>query len=111
MYWKIVLDNIQEYCRQRDHQLGREDVLKIGTAATAILLEDCAPGAFNLQDHIDRVMLQDRRNLTIQSLRADIDWKYINDLTVIIWVRILVYFIPSSPTCAPSSLHCSIRPA
>ncbi|KAJ7157224.1 hypothetical protein C8R46DRAFT_1165604 [Mycena filopes] len=87
MYW-------QEYCRQRDHRLGREDVLKVGCAATAILLEDCAPGAFNLQDHIDRVMLQERRNLTVQSLWADIDWKYIHKLTAIIWVRILVHFIP-----------------
>ncbi|KAJ7044739.1 hypothetical protein C8F04DRAFT_941959 [Mycena alexandri] len=77
MYWQLVLDNTQEYCRQRDHRLGREDILKIGTAATAILLEDCAPGAFNLQDHIDRVMLQERRNLTAQSLRADIDWQYV----------------------------------
>ncbi|KAJ7738991.1 hypothetical protein B0H16DRAFT_1424719 [Mycena metata] len=94
MYWQLVLDNIQEYCRQRDLRLGREDVLKIGTAATAILLEDCAPGAFNLQDHIDRVMLQERRNLTAQSLRADIDWKYVHELTAIIWVRILVNFIP-----------------
>ncbi|KAJ7678723.1 hypothetical protein B0H17DRAFT_1206647 [Mycena rosella] len=40
MYWQLVLDNVQEYCRQRDHRLGREDVLKVGTAATAILLED-----------------------------------------------------------------------
>ncbi|KAJ7779605.1 hypothetical protein B0H16DRAFT_1300063 [Mycena metata] len=55
---------------------------------------DCAPGAFNLQDHIDRVMLQERRNLTAQSLRADIDWKYVHELTAIIWVRILVKFIP-----------------
>ncbi|KAJ7130913.1 hypothetical protein C8R46DRAFT_1235915 [Mycena filopes] len=94
MYWQVVLDNVQEYCRQRDHRLGREDVLKVGCAATALLLEDCAPGAFNLQDHIDRVMLQERRNLTVQSLWADIDWKYIHELTAIIWVRILVHFIP-----------------
>ncbi|KAJ7737519.1 hypothetical protein B0H16DRAFT_1325909 [Mycena metata] len=94
MYWQLVLDNVQEFCRQRDHRLGRQDVLKVGTAATAILLEDCAPGAFNLQDHVDRVMLQERRNMTIQSLHADIDWAYIQELTALHWVRILVYFIP-----------------
>ncbi|KAJ6610317.1 hypothetical protein B0H10DRAFT_2293130 [Mycena sp. CBHHK59/15] len=94
MYWQIVLDNIQQYCRQRDHRLGRQDVLKVGTAATAILLEDCAPGAFNLQDHLDRVMKQERRQLTIDALYADIDWKYIHELTALLWVRILVHFIP-----------------
>ncbi|KAJ7687731.1 hypothetical protein B0H17DRAFT_1160422 [Mycena rosella] len=86
MYWQLVLDNVQEY--------WREDILKVGTAATAILLEDCAPGAFNLQDHIDRVMLQERRQMTIDSLHASIDWQYIHNLTVLHWVRILVYFIP-----------------
>jgi hypothetical protein len=43
-----VLDKVQQYCCQRDHRIGREDVLKIGTAATAILLEDCLPSAFDL---------------------------------------------------------------
>ncbi|KAJ7458253.1 hypothetical protein FB451DRAFT_1406554 [Mycena latifolia] len=94
MYWQIVLDNVQQYCRQRDHRLGRQDVLKVGTAATAILLEDCAPGAFNLQDHLDRVMKQERRELTIDSLYGDIDMGYIHELTALHWVRILVHFIP-----------------
>jgi hypothetical protein len=70
MYWQLVLDNVQQFGRQRDHRLGRQDILKIGTAATAILLEDCATGAFDLQDHIDRVMLQERRQMTIDSADA-----------------------------------------
>ncbi|KAJ7089959.1 hypothetical protein C8R44DRAFT_957834 [Mycena epipterygia] len=94
MYWQLVLDNVQQYCRQRDHRIGREDVLKIGTAATAILLEDCAPGAFDLQDHLDRVMRQERRELTMESLFEDIDWPYIQELMALHWVRILVAFIP-----------------
>ncbi|KAJ7725277.1 hypothetical protein DFH07DRAFT_783024 [Mycena maculata] len=102
MYWQIVLDNVQQYCRQRDHRLGRQDVLKVGTAATAILLEDCAPGAFNLQDHVDRVMKQERRQLTIDSLYAAIDWAYIHELTALHWVRILVYFIPQLAYLRPA---------
>ncbi|KAJ7759727.1 hypothetical protein DFH07DRAFT_740983 [Mycena maculata] len=88
MYWQIVLDNVQQYCRQRDHRLGCQDVLKVGTAATAILLEDCAPGAFNLQDHLDRVMQQEQTKLTIDSLIADINWPYIHELTALTWDRI-----------------------
>ncbi|KAJ7939198.1 hypothetical protein B0H13DRAFT_2300950 [Mycena leptocephala] len=94
MCWQLVLDNVQQYCRQRDHRLGRQDVLKVGTAATAILLEDCAPGAFDLQDHLDRVMQQERRQLNIDSLYTAIDRPYIHELTALHWVRILVYFIP-----------------
>ncbi|KAK7015808.1 hypothetical protein R3P38DRAFT_3321613 [Favolaschia claudopus] len=94
MYWQLVLDNVQEYCRQRDHRIGREDVLKIGTAATAILLEDCSPGAFDLQDHLNRVVRQERRELTVDSLLGAIDWTYLHDLVALHWVRILVNFIP-----------------
>ncbi|KAJ6617040.1 hypothetical protein B0H10DRAFT_1948722 [Mycena sp. CBHHK59/15] len=94
MRWQFVLDNVQEWCRQRDNRIGRQDVLKIGTAATAILLEDCAPNAFDLQDHLDRVMRQERRSLTTESLFDDIDWSYIEDLMALHWVRILVHFLP-----------------
>ncbi|KAJ6550402.1 hypothetical protein DFH09DRAFT_1501362 [Mycena vulgaris] len=94
MVWQYVLDNVQEWCRQRDLRLGRQDVLKVGCAATALLLEDCAPGAFNLQDHLDRVMKQERKNMTTESLYDDIDWDYIHDLTALHWVRILVTFTP-----------------
>ncbi|KAJ7681091.1 hypothetical protein B0H17DRAFT_1138662 [Mycena rosella] len=33
MRWQIVLNNVQQYCRQRDLRLGRENVLKEVTAA------------------------------------------------------------------------------
>ncbi|KAF8193831.1 hypothetical protein K438DRAFT_1486980, partial [Mycena galopus ATCC 62051] len=85
--------NVQQYCRQRDHRIGRQDVLKIGTAATAILLEDCLPGAFDLQDHLDRVMRRERRELTTKSLFQSIDWQYIHNLSALHWVRILVAFV------------------
>ncbi|KAJ7754309.1 hypothetical protein DFH07DRAFT_705528, partial [Mycena maculata] len=85
MRWQYVLDNVQKFCRQRDLCLGRQDVLKVGCAATAILLEDCAPGAFNLQDHLDRVMQQKRKEMTTESLYADIDWDYIHKLTALHW--------------------------
>ncbi|KAJ7501287.1 hypothetical protein B0H11DRAFT_1992683 [Mycena galericulata] len=39
-------------------------------------------------------MKQERRQLTIDSLYADIDWPYIHELTALLWVRILVHFIP-----------------
>ncbi|KAJ6495854.1 hypothetical protein DFH09DRAFT_1448534, partial [Mycena vulgaris] len=67
---------------------------QIGCAATAILLKDCAPGDFNLQDHLEHAMKQERKTMTIESLYEDIDWDYIHELTALHWVRILVTFIP-----------------
>jgi hypothetical protein len=96
MRWQYVLDNVQMLCRQRDHRLGRQDILKVGCAAPAILLEDCAPGAFDLQVHLDlvNVMKQERKEMTTESLYEAIDWDYIHELTALHWVRILVTFIP-----------------
>ncbi|KAJ7874602.1 hypothetical protein B0H13DRAFT_2669048 [Mycena leptocephala] len=73
----------------------REDIQEgIAAAATAILLEDCPPGAFDLQDYLDRVMSKERQYLTAESLWADIDLQYLHDLIALHWVRILVTFIP-----------------
>ncbi|KII90232.1 hypothetical protein PLICRDRAFT_108509 [Plicaturopsis crispa FD-325 SS-3] len=94
MRWQIVLDNVQEYCPVREHRVGRQDELKMGTAATAILLEDCAPGAFNLTDHLDRVAKKERLTLTARSLWHDIDWNHSRRVQALHWVRILVHFIP-----------------
>ncbi|KAJ7244495.1 hypothetical protein C8J57DRAFT_1680834 [Mycena rebaudengoi] len=94
MRWQYVLDNVQKFCRQRDLRLGRQDILKVGCATTAILLEDCAPGAFDLQDHLNRVMKQERKQMTTETLFEDIDWDYIHELTALHWVRILVTFVP-----------------
>ncbi|KAJ6616016.1 hypothetical protein B0H10DRAFT_2219902 [Mycena sp. CBHHK59/15] len=94
MCLQIVLDNVQQYCRVCDQRIGRQDVLKVGMAATSILLEDCAPDVFDLTDHLDHVMKQERRKLTIDSLFHDIDWAYLQELTAFHWVHILVTFIP-----------------
>ncbi|KAJ7661643.1 hypothetical protein B0H17DRAFT_844813, partial [Mycena rosella] len=85
--------NVQEWCRQRDLCLGRQDVLKVGCAATAILLEDVPPGAYDLQPHLDLVMKQERKEMSTDSLFEDIDWDYIHELVALHWVRILVTFI------------------
>ncbi|KAK7059604.1 hypothetical protein R3P38DRAFT_2388527, partial [Favolaschia claudopus] len=50
--------------------------------------------AFNLQDHLDRVVKQERKDMTTESLYSDIDWDYIHELTALHWVRILVEFLP-----------------
>jgi hypothetical protein len=38
--WCLILDNVQEYCPVYEGGIARESILKVGTAATAIRLDD-----------------------------------------------------------------------
>ncbi|RDB16838.1 hypothetical protein Hypma_002483 [Hypsizygus marmoreus] len=88
--WKFVLDNVQRWDAQREHRLGRQDQLRIGTAATAIKLEDCAPGAFNLEPYLENVMKMERQHLSTTSLFDSIDWFGDYEVRSLHFVRVLV---------------------
>lgn len=70
--WCLVLDNVQQYCPVYEGGITRESILKVGTAATAIHLDDCKPGAFDLETHLLRVAKMERKKMTVETLRADI---------------------------------------
>ncbi|KZP25600.1 hypothetical protein FIBSPDRAFT_1041245 [Athelia psychrophila] len=90
----ILLDNVQEFIQVHEERIGRSSQLKIGTAATAIRLDHCAPGAWDLKSHLDLVAKQDRVNLSVEGLFSDIDWAHVADVQALHWVRTLVEFIP-----------------
>jgi hypothetical protein len=92
--FQIILDNVQQYSIKWERTLVHEDELIIGTAATAMLVEDCALGAFDLKNHLDRVVKKERLALTMQSLYNDIDWKHVHEVQVLHWLRVLVSFVP-----------------
>lgn len=94
MTWKFVLDNVQRYALEREHRIGRHDQLKIGTAATAIKMDDCAEGAFDLHDHLKRVMEMKRKEMTAQSVFQNIDWNHQHEVQSLHWVRVLVGHTP-----------------
>ncbi|KIJ89668.1 hypothetical protein K443DRAFT_15892 [Laccaria amethystina LaAM-08-1] len=66
---RLVLDNVQEYCPVYEGGILRESVLKVGTAGTAIQLDDCKPGAFDLQSHLARVAEKKRATMTVVSFK------------------------------------------
>jgi len=74
--WCLVLDNVQEYCPIYEGGIARQSILKVGTAGTAIRLDDCRPGAFDLQSHLTRVAQKKRKTMTVETLRIDIDWTH-----------------------------------
>ena len=92
--WCLILDNVQEYCPVYEGGIARESILKVGTAATAIRLDDCKPGAFDLEAHLLRVARMDRKQMTVETLSADIDWDHVRNSQMLHWVRVLVDYVP-----------------
>jgi hypothetical protein len=122
-----VIDNIQEYFLVREEGIGMQSQLKVGTHGSAIKLEDCAPEAFSLQDHLSRVLKAERRTLTTPNLYLDIDFSHISTLVTLHWVHALIEYIPqlskyASPLsklfrqayqtkrCSPLSRKTSVQP-
>ncbi|KAF9033045.1 hypothetical protein BDZ89DRAFT_1012477 [Hymenopellis radicata] len=89
-----IFDNVQQYQRVYEHGSGRRNKMITGTAATAVLMSNVEPGAFDVQDHLDRVMANERRHLTVSSLYDDIDWQHLDEALALHFVRTLVEFIP-----------------
>ncbi|KAJ7202320.1 hypothetical protein GGX14DRAFT_570824 [Mycena pura] len=52
--------------------------LVTGTGCTALLLDDCAPGAFNLDAYQDRVILNARAQLTVNALLDDVNYDHLH---------------------------------
>ncbi|KAJ7478914.1 hypothetical protein FB451DRAFT_1338652 [Mycena latifolia] len=90
----LLVDNVQQYCDVYEQGIGRQSQLKVGTAATYVYLEDCAPGAFAAKPYYEKVALQERKTLTTDSLFDDIDWAHKRVVIPLHWTRILVEYAP-----------------
>lgn len=89
-----VLDNIQQYQPIHEHGIGKVSQLMTGTAATAILLNNCAPGAFDLDAYQDRIILNQRAKLTVHSLFTDIKFDHLHRVQALHVVRIFCEHVP-----------------
>ena len=92
--WCLILDNVQEYCPVYEGGIARESILKVGTAATAIRLDDCKPGAFDLQSYLLRVAQKEWEKMTVKSLWNNIVWQHQQTVQALHWARVLVDYIP-----------------
>ncbi|KAJ7643001.1 hypothetical protein DFH06DRAFT_999293 [Mycena polygramma] len=89
-----ILDNVQEYSRVYEHGIGRENQLKVGTACTAFRFKKYIRGAFNADDHVGRVIKQERQGMTTESIFQSIDWDHLFHISDHHFVRVLVSFTP-----------------
>jgi hypothetical protein len=92
--WGKILDNVQQHSLVYEHGLGRDNQMKLGTACTAFRYEDTNPGAFNADDHIARIIKQERQSMTTESVYASIDWAHNRSVTKLQFVRVLANFAP-----------------
>ncbi|KAJ7939559.1 hypothetical protein B0H13DRAFT_2300240 [Mycena leptocephala] len=52
------------------------------------------PGAFNADDHVARVIKQERQTMTVESIFSSIDWQYNHAATELHFVRVVADFSP-----------------
>ncbi|KAJ7793621.1 hypothetical protein B0H14DRAFT_2622662 [Mycena olivaceomarginata] len=111
--WFKIIDNVQEqeYSPVYEHGLGRDNQLKVGTACTAVCYEDCKPGAFNADDHVVRVIAQERQTMTAESIFSSIDWTHNQAVACLHFVRVLAEFVPElTPLRAQITTHFRTAP-
>ena len=93
--WILRFDNVQHYIRPRNFRVGREAMMKIGTAGTVFEFLDFSSAALNIQDKKKRLAENERSNLTFEKLLQKIDTEYIDQVCVLQWLRILTTYVPS----------------
>jgi hypothetical protein len=93
--WPIIrFDNVQSYSKRRDLQIGRVNQMRIGTAGTAVEMEDYNPAAMDVDDRLAQVAENKRKDLTVDSLHALIDHEHLDCVGALQWLRTLVHYIP-----------------
>ncbi|KAH7903329.1 hypothetical protein BJ138DRAFT_1120498 [Hygrophoropsis aurantiaca] len=94
-YFWVVGDNIQAYSKQRDHRIGRESRMIKGFAGTAIEMKGVNPEAFDVKELVRRQTLQERKQLTVDLILADLDSPHLEKVAALQFLITLIEFVPS----------------
>ncbi|KAI0054730.1 hypothetical protein BV25DRAFT_1996352 [Artomyces pyxidatus] len=94
-FFLIVLDNIQAYALRRDQRIGNGNEMIIGTGATAIEMQDCSAEDFNLEALKVQRAKNERANVTVEKILADVDMEHLKRVGSYHWIDALVYFVPA----------------
>jgi hypothetical protein len=93
--WGIIrLDNVQQYIRQRDLRIGRENKMQIGIAATYFETEGFVPGADSLDDKRRRIAENKRKDLSVEQVLGWIDQTHLETVGILHWLKVLTDYIP-----------------
>ncbi|KAJ8473854.1 hypothetical protein ONZ45_g16144 [Pleurotus djamor] len=94
-FFVIVFDNINKHHRAWHQTVANVDEVRSGTAATLVEMVDVPAGAMNSQDYLERVALNGRKDLTVDTLVDDIDHEHIAAVGAATLLRIWTTHIPS----------------
>ncbi|KAH7318797.1 hypothetical protein B0J17DRAFT_633960 [Rhizoctonia solani] len=76
-YFMLIFDNVNKYHNvSRNQTVGMKNQMKNGTAATAIVLEDVPPGAFNPKPYQENIDRNARQGLTTEALFGKVEDKF-----------------------------------
>lgn len=87
-------DNVQEYTKDREHRMGRENVMKIGVAGTVSEMIEYELDAVDAKAWCQLLDCNQRAELTVPKLFKMIDVELMDRVLELQWLQTLAHFIP-----------------
>ncbi|KAJ8095459.1 hypothetical protein PM082_023229 [Marasmius tenuissimus] len=88
--FQFLFDNVNKMHRAWEQVWGRRDEVMSGTASSLIELVDVPLGALRLQPLLERIERKGRLNMTVDTLKDDINWGHLAGVGSATVLRILV---------------------
>lgn len=96
---KIVMlrvDNVQQWIRQRDLRIGRENIMEVGIGGTAFVVKGFVKGADDLDDKAARIAQNKRKDVTVETYLSWIDHNHLEVIGILHWLRTLTSMVPEA---------------
>jgi hypothetical protein len=92
----LVFDNVQTYAKQWEMRIGRENVMKVGMAATAVEIDDFNPDAVGLEKRrqLVREGKEKKMGLTAEGLLKLLNADHARTTGALHWLQILTVYVP-----------------
>lgn len=91
----LVFDNVQTYAKQWEMRIGRENVMKVGMAATAVEIDGFNPEAVNLNKRRQLVHegKEKKKGLTAEHLLKLLNVDHARTTGALHWLQILTTYV------------------
>ena len=91
----LVFDNVQTYAKQWEMRIGRENMMKVGMAATAVEIDGFNPKAVNLNKRRQLVHegKEKKKGLTAEHLLKLLNMDHTRTTGVLHWLQILTTYV------------------
>jgi hypothetical protein len=83
-------------------RIGRQNQMLLGTGATAVEMEDCPEGAFDLQPVLDALKAESWSDITPEAILESIDKNHAKCVSSLHWLEALVAFVPALASLQPA---------